>query len=167
MRIWAMTALLMLCLNAGAYAREAPANVWRLDVTNLEADRELIRACLRQGEDASCEAVVQRPCLEAAEPTGPTTVAMRQCYWRAIAAWEDEMQETLARLQAHVDGTRWRDIQDSQRAWEASMLADVGLVMDTYRGGSLSGVVGAHARAIATAQRALFLAGVLDMTDPH
>lgn len=47
------------------------------------------------------------------------------------------------------------------------MLADVGLVMDTYRGGSLSGVVGAHARAIATAQRALFLAGVLDMTDPH
>ena len=167
MRIWAVTVLLMLCLNAGAYAREAPTNVWRLDVTNLEADRELIHTCLRQGDGASCEAVVQRPCLEAAEPTGPTTVAMRQCYWRAIAAWEDEMQETLARLPAHVDGARWRDIQDSQRAWEASMLADVGLVMDIYRGGSLSGVVGAHARATATAQRALFLAGVLDMTDPH
>ena len=164
MRIWAMTALMMLCFNA--YAQEAPTSIWRLDVTHLAADREHIRACIAKGE-TPCEDVVQRSCLEAAAEAGPTTAAMRQCYGRAIAAWEDEMQDALSRLQAHVDESRWRDIQDSQRAWEASMLADVGLVMDIYRGGSLSGVVGAHARATATAQRALFLAGVLDMTDPY
>lgn len=123
-------------VHASAHAQAAPASIWRLDGTNLAVDRELISACLRQA-DRSCENVVQQPCLEAAEETGPTTVAMQQCYARAIAAWEDEMLHTLARLETQVSATRRQEVEGTQRAWEASMLADVGLVMGVYEGGSL------------------------------
>jgi hypothetical protein len=37
------------------------------------------------------------------------------------------------------------------------MLADVGLGMDYYTGGSIAGPIGAHIRARATAQRAAYL----------
>jgi hypothetical protein len=62
------------------------------------------------------------------------------------------MNGALARLRPHLDG-----VDASQSAWEASMLADVGVGMDALTGGALAGPVGAHIRARETATRALYL----------
>jgi uncharacterized protein YecT (DUF1311 family) len=80
---------------------------------------------------------------------------MRQCAWRAIAAWEDEMAARLADLA----GIAPADVLEaSQRAWEASMLADTRLASAPFEGGSLQGLVAGTARAEALTARTLWLA---------
>jgi uncharacterized protein YecT (DUF1311 family) len=89
----------------------------------------------------------------------------RSCDWRAIAAWEDEMNASLAALRAQLGGRDLDNLEHSQQAWQASMLADVGTAMDISEDGSLSGPVGVHVRAIATAQRARTLAELREMVE--
>ena len=74
-----------------------------------------------------------------------------------MAAWEDEIIAMLAGLRAKLGGNDLKNLNDSETAWETSMLADVGLGMDYYSGGTISGPIGAHIRAISTERRAEYL----------
>ena len=49
------------------------------------------------------------------------------------------MNATLAVLRSQLSGRDLVNLEVSQRAWNTSMLADVGLGMDRYQGGSLAG----------------------------
>ncbi len=127
--------------------------LWRMHTEHLASDRALIRTCLARDADGfGCVLIVQKECLAGYDRDNVIPALERQCDWRAIAAWEDEMNDALARLRPHLDG-----VDASQSAWEASMLADVGVGMDALEGGSLAGPVGAHIRARATANRVLYL----------
>lgn len=154
----ALLALAAACGGAAAQ-NEAPQPLWRRDTTHLAADRQLARSCLQEAQ-RSCENAIQQACgaANAFEPAG-----QRLCNWRAIAAWEDEMEAMLVQLRQRLEGRDRENLDASQQAWETSMLANVRLAMDRYEGGSLAGQVGAHVRARATAQRARDLADVLAM----
>lgn len=139
--------------------------LWREDLSHLSADRAVVRSCLERQRESGlfnrCEDVVQVQC-DAGEPG-----AERRCDWRAIAAWEDEMSADLAALNAKLDSAEAAKLGVSQRAWSASMLADIGLNMDHFAGGSLSGPIGAKARATAVAQRVIFLEQFRTLTDEN
>jgi uncharacterized protein YecT (DUF1311 family) len=146
---------LALALIAASAASAEPQPLWRMDVRHLAADRALIAACLSHATvETSCLGVVQTACANA--DGSDTTAALRQCGWRAIAAWEDEMAATLGALRAvsHVDGAA---LDRAQALWMESMLADVRFGSDLYAGGTMAGVVAAQERAWATAQRTLWL----------
>ena len=143
---------LAVCVTPSAFAQQAQP-LWRRDATHLAADRAVALACLSAGGD--CSNAVQHQCA----PGGGVRSAAegRMCDWRAIAAWEDEIEALLARLRAALSREDAAKLDESQRLWNASMLADVGLAMDVYAGGSLAGPVGAHVRALALVQRAQYL----------
>ena len=145
-------------------AAESGMPSWRVHTEHLGADRTVARACLND-HGANCEDVIQARCRGAHDEDAQSPALDRQCDWRAIAAWEDELNATLANLRAHLGGRDLANLEASQRAWNDSMLADVGLGMDRYEGGSLAGPVGAHIRARATAQRAEYLEELRGMTE--
>src|SRR5262249_36650694 len=126
-------------------------------------DRDIAHACLLRGEN--CEDAIQSVCRRPVDPQDYTSAIARQCDWRAMAAWEDEILAILTDLRARYGGDGLQQLNEDQAAWETSMLADVGLGMDYYSGGSLAGPVGAHIRARATAQRAAFLYEIQRMVD--
>ena len=74
--------------------------------------------------------------------------------WVIIDDWESEMKVALSWL--HANGPA-DDVDVAQRAWEASMLADVSVYMNMYEGGSHVGLVGSIARAEAVMDRVVFL----------
>ena len=137
------------CAPALAQTPSHAPDMWRFHTEHLGADRVLVRQCLDAGSHAR-ERVVQDVCLAAYGEDDRVPALERQCDWRAMAAWEDEMTVTLAKLRKQVNA---RDLGASQREWQASMLADVGMGMDIALGGSLEGPVGAHIRARAEARR--------------
>jgi hypothetical protein len=154
--------------SAGAQQMQAPGDSERPVIGNADApwrsqnsgaplgDRAIAHACLEGG--AKCENVVQAACAGAAGDLDTESPAFqRQCDWRAMAAWEDEIIAMLADLRGKLDGRDLNNLNDSETAWERSMLADIGLGMDYYAGGTISGPIGAHIRARATAQRAAYL----------
>jgi len=146
------------CAAPPSPSHQTPAlPLWRQDLSNLSADRALVRACLdrqaQTGEPERCLAVIQREC-EAGEPN---PAWQRHCDWRAIAAWEDEMASDLSALKAKLDLKEAAKLETGQRAWTSSMLADVGFAMDRFAGGSLAGPIGAQLRAQETAERVIFL----------
>ena len=138
--------------------------LWRVHTEHLPADRAIARACLNDHR-TGCEDVIQAGCRGAHSEDAQSPVLDRQCDWRAIAAWEDEMNATLAALRTQLSGRDLANLETSQRAWNTSMLTDVGLGMGRYEGGSLAGPVGAHIRARATAERAQYLEEQLRMTE--
>ncbi|MGH6951930.1 MAG: lysozyme inhibitor LprI family protein [Vitreimonas sp.] len=156
----AMLALTGAC-GGGEWRNDAPQPLWRRAPAYLEADRQLARTCLQDAQRA-CEDVIQQACgaESSFEPS-----AQWLCDSRAIAAWEDEMEAMLVRLRPRLARRDRADLNASQRAWVASMRANVALAMDRYEGGSLASTAGAHVRARATAQRARYLADMLLMTD--
>lgn len=145
-------------------AAESGTPLWRMHTEHLGADRAVARACLNEN-GTNCEDVIQAGCRGAHNEDAQSPALDRQCDWRAIAAWEDELNATLAVLRSHLGGRDLAKLEASQRAWNDSMLADVGLAMDRYEGGSLAGPVGAHIRARATAQRAQYLEELRGMTE--
>jgi len=158
----ATTVALVLVLGAFAAPSLAqPAHVadgtplWRIHAENLAADRRAAHACLVSGEH--CDTLIHDACVHAYDEDSRSPALDRQCDWRAIAAWEDELNAILTDLRGKLGGDHLRNLNDSQNAWDRSMLADVGLGMDYYAGGSISGPIGAHIRARATAQRAEYL----------
>jgi uncharacterized protein YecT (DUF1311 family) len=159
MRFVALALVLVLGACAASVAQPVsnsqPTPLWRVHTEHLADDRVLVRGCLDRGED-SCQAIVQRACQDATSDEW-TLGSQRQCDWRASAAWEDEMDAILTWLRAHLRDDDLARLEQSQRAWSASMLSDVGLVMAYYESGSLSGPVGAHVRARAVAQRTQYL----------
>ncbi len=67
------------------------------------------------------------------------------------------MAEDLAWLRAHGLAD---EINDSQKKWEAAMLSYIGLYMDMFQDGSMSGElarIGAGIRAERTVDRVIFL----------
>lgn len=138
--------------------------LWRVHTEHLAADLALARACLND-RGTNCEDVIQAPCRGAYSEDAQSPALDRQCDWRAIAAWEDEMNAVLAVLRSQLSGRDLANLETSQCAWNESMLADVGLGMDRYEGGSLAGPVGARIRARATAQRAEYLEELRQMTE--
>jgi hypothetical protein len=137
--------------------------LWRIHTENLAADRRAAHTCLVSGRN--CENLIHDGCVGAYDEDSRVPALDRQCDWRAIAAWEDEMNAILADLRGKLGENNLRNLNDSQEAWERSMLADVGLGMDYYAGGALSGPIGAHIRARATAQRAAYLNEIQQMVD--
>lgn len=160
MRFVLLAAFLAGC--AGVTPATAPGSVWRMHTEHLAEDRARARACLAAAQ-STCLSVIQDACRPGEDARGPASA--RLCDWRAIAAWEDEMNASLAALRDQLGGRDLENLERSQRAWNASMLADVGTAMDLYEGGSLAGPVGAHVRAIATAQRARTLAELQQMLE--
>ena len=160
----ALNAALFVSLAGLAHAQPDAIPVWRMQVEYLEADRELVRTCLSTA-DAGCENIVQNACGAALDEDSRVPATERNCDWRAIAAWEDEMNASLVVLHARLSGRDGANLDASQRAWDKSMLADVGLGMDFYQSGSLAGPVGAHIRARATAVRAIYLYDIRMITD--
>src|SRR5262245_4061740 len=79
--------------NTGETASSARP-LWRVHTEHLVADRALARACLNDHR-ANCEDVIQAPCRGAYSEEAQSPALDRQCDWRAIAAWEDEMNATL------------------------------------------------------------------------
>lgn len=160
-------ALLILTLAFGLCAPAAqaePTSVWRMHTEHLADDRALVHNCLSVG-NGMCDRVVQEACVAGFSEDARGPALDRQCDWRAIAAWEDEMNAILATLRGRLSGRDLANLNASQEAWNTSMLADVGLGMDFFEGGSLAGPVGAHIRAQETAQRATYLDSVQMMTD--
>ncbi|MDX2236103.1 MAG: lysozyme inhibitor LprI family protein [Hyphomonadaceae bacterium] len=155
-------ALALALIAASAASAEPQPQIqplWRMDARHLAADRALIAACLSHATvESSCLGVVQTECANA--DGSDTTAALRQCGWRAIAAWEDEMAATLGALRAvpHVDAAA---LDRAQALWMESMLADVRFSSDLYAGGTMAGVIAAQERAWATAQRTLWLRAML------
>jgi uncharacterized protein YecT (DUF1311 family) len=151
-RRWLVLLLAVIACGCASTLEPKPTPVWRRDTHNLAADRAAVRTCLTE-KLRGCAEIIQDACID------PDSIPAqsRQCNWRAIAAWEDEMEVTLAALRANLGGRDLRNLEASQRAWDASMMRDVGAAMDMLEGGSLAGPVGADVRAHATAQRVEFL----------
>ena len=156
------------CANAPAQQLQIPGDgahpvignpdaPWRTRTAGSRAaDQALAHACLESG--GQCEDVVQAACRATAGDLDPEAAPFqRQCDWRAMAAWEDEIVVMLADLRGKLGGRDLQNLNDSETAWETSMLADVKLGMDYYAGGTISGPIGAHVRALATAHRAAYL----------
>jgi uncharacterized protein YecT (DUF1311 family) len=137
--------------------------LWRIHTEHLAADRRVAHACLVSGEH--CEVLIHDACVSAFDEDSRVPALDRQCDWRAIAAWEDEMNAILADLRSKLSGDNLRNLNASQEAWDRSMLADVGLGMDYYTGGSIAGPIGAHIRARATVQRAVYLHEIQQMVN--
>jgi hypothetical protein len=152
------------CASANAQVLDVPNSLWRTHTEHLVSDRAAVHACLVAGE-GGCESLIQTACLRAYDEDSRVPALARQCDWRAIAAWEDEILAMLARLRSKLGGDNLRNLNDSEAAWERSMLADVGLGMDYYAGGSISGPIGAHIRARAAAQRAVYLYEIQQMVN--
>ena len=150
-------------------APSAANPLWRTDATHLAADRSLARACLDRVRETSgfdiCRDAVQAACLAGVAEDARSSALERMCDWRAIAAWEDEIAAALAELRLKLTSQGLLELAASQRAWQASMLADVALNMDLYPGGSLAGPLAAHVRAEATASRAAFLEQFLSLIE--
>ncbi len=117
------------------------------------AGRASIRACLDRertdGDLAGCRTGTAQGSSEYS-----SSGVDRVSNWAIIDDWESEMKITLAWLREHGPAD---DVDISQRAWETSMLADVGVYMNMYEGGTLSGLVGSIARAEAVMDRVIFL----------
>lgn len=167
----ALVALVLVLVLAGCATPSVPqaAHVadgpplWRMHTENLAADRRAAHGCLVSG--ANCETLIHDTCVGVYDENSRSPTLDRQCDWRAIAAWEDEMNAILADLRGKLGDDNLRNLNDSQSAWDRSMLADVGLGMDYYTGGSIAGPIGAHIRARATAQRAAYLYEIQQMVD--
>lgn len=125
----------------------------------VESDRALIRTCMSR-EAQNCDSVVQDACQAEAAARGEdlTGVFARACDERAIAVWEDEMNVSLASLRSKLSGRDLEDLERSQQAWRAAVLADVQLARDSFQGGTGAGRAADEAEARATARRAMFLA---------
>ena len=165
-RIVALAALLSVISISCATPQSASTPLWRIDTSHLESDKAAARACLARpsGELDRCVRVVQQNCPGWTRPS-PEDMARddqltwipaqaRQCDWRAIAAWEDLMQEALAAL---APSGREHELDASQQAWEASMLADVAYAASAYEGGSLEWPTAASARSESVARRVIWL----------
>jgi hypothetical protein len=143
---------------AAADADDMTVPLWRQDTTHLAADRTRIRTCLeRQGFENACYHIIQVACAAEPEPQGTTPFALKRCDWRAIAAWEDEMDATLAQLRSGLSEEAAAMLDASQAQWRESVLADVTLAIRIFYGGNISGPVAANARAQSTAARTVFL----------
>ena len=159
----ALVLVLAACAAASAQTIGNPNAPWRAHAVTLEGDQWAAHNCLQSG--INCENSLQQGCLSAHGQDEITPAIERQCDWRAMAAWENEIMTLLADLRGKLDGDNLRHLNESEDAWERSMLADVGLGMDYYAGGSISGPIGAHIRARATAQRAAYLYEIQQMVD--
>ena len=146
----ALTLLLTGCAAAPPPATDS-ASLWA--GRGSEAGRAGIRACLEreraEGDLASC-----RPALARGTSEFSSAGVDRVSNWAIIDDWESEMEVTLAWLRTNGPAD---NVEASQRAWEASMLADVSVYMNLYEGGSLAGLVGSIARAEAVMDRVVFL----------
>src|SRR5476649_2806444 len=136
--IAAASILLPLCSLAAPAAQ--PIELWRRDVSFLQGDRALIRSCLTSAETDeklnTCIHVIRDTCLgPKSDEASSTSFVLRMCAWRGIAAWEDEMAITIAKLNSTLDSPGRARLAISQRDWKTSMLADVGLRSGIYRGG--------------------------------
>jgi Lysozyme inhibitor LprI len=159
--IAALGACLVAPLAAAQSLDQATVPLWRRDTSHLSSDRMLIRACLDEhGLQGACHYVVQETCITQPPPEGMTPFGLKRCDWRAIAAWEDEMDMTLAQLRAALPRDTVAQLNESQRLWEQSVLADVTLAVRIFAGGNISGPVGASARSQSTASRTVFLRGL-------
>jgi hypothetical protein len=87
----------------------------------------------------------------------PSFMTPRKMAWITIDTWEPLMNEALIWLRDHGVAD---EINASQKKWEAAMLADIGLYMNMFKGGSMSGEmarIGAGIRADRTVDRVIFL----------
>jgi hypothetical protein len=149
MRFVALAFLVSACAAVPAASAQKP--LW--DGRGSPEGRAAIRACLdRQRMEGGLERC--RAAGSIAPSPDEIGAAARQRNWAVIDNWEKEMDVTLAWLREN--GPR-EDVDASQHAWEASMLADVSVFMNMYDGGSLAGVVGSEVRADAVITRVLFL----------
>src|SRR5262245_3232580 len=129
-------AFLGLCARATAEPAQVPGDAvhpvigdanapWRQRAGAAAADHVAARACLARGDN--CETLFQTPCLNAYDEEERSPAVARRCDWHAITVWEDEIIAILEDLRAKLGGNDLHQLNDSETAWETSMLADVGL----------------------------------------
>jgi hypothetical protein len=168
----ALSLVLGACATASAQQMEIPGDgahpvigdpnaPWRQRAGASTAEVAAAHACLARGEN--CERLIQQPCLDAYDEDQRSPALERTCDWHAMSVWEDEVLALLTDLRGKLSDGDLKNLNDSETAWETSMLADVGLGMDYYSGGSISGPIGAHIRAISTERRAEYLYEIQQM----
>lgn len=153
--------MIVALLGSTANAQPLPVG----DMRRLSGDTQIIAQCLAVDEAGySCVRSVQAACYKETPPDLASAATDRSCAFRALAAWTVRLDDLLARLKAITPDPAALD--ESQSAWEAMMLADVGLESALYQGGSLMRIVAVNAHAEATALRALRLRTLLTALDP-
>src|SRR4051794_28560820 len=76
--------------------------LWRMHTEHLAADRRAAHDCLVGGEH--CETLIHDACVGAYDEDSRSPALDRRCDWRAIAAWEDEMNAILTDLRGSLGG---------------------------------------------------------------
>jgi hypothetical protein len=148
--------------EALAQFAESLTPIWRRDLSRLDDDVAVLERCFAEHErDATqdaCIPAVDRACaVEQGEDAAITTGGARQCYWRAIAAWERVAGAVEDRLRLALTGRDLAAFQAAQSAWSLYLDANVRALSAPYDGGSIEGVVAGEARARTLARRALEL----------
>jgi uncharacterized protein YecT (DUF1311 family) len=135
-----------------------------MDLSHLADDVAQLQSCFvsaNQHNDANetpCIGTAYSMCsVELDLQEFPTTGGARQCNWREIAAWEEVLDAALAELRAEMDGQELAQLDASQAAWEAFMIANVRAKSERFSGGTLSAVVAGAERARMVAERAVEL----------
>jgi uncharacterized protein YecT (DUF1311 family) len=135
--------------------------VWRQDTSHLEADLNEIRSCFvsavqhTEGVETQCADWPISSCLTAAGDGADTTLAQRQCNWRAIAAWEEILAEAATTLMKEQSETERLAFQKAQGSWETFLDENVRAHASKFEGGTLADVVAGRERARMVAERAL------------
>lgn len=138
--------------------------VWWEDRSRLEDDLAAINGCFiasdqhNNGEEGHCARAVHAVCrADQGEETSETTLGLRQCNWRAIAAWEQVLDETIARLEPLLLIHEKAPFARAQAAWIGHRDANTAFYWAQFEGGSLAPVAAGDARATMTALRAIEL----------
>lgn len=152
----------------------------------LAEDRAAVDACLQQEKDAPehCIGTVYKPCTDA--PDGSSTAGMGDCAQRETAVWEEKIdasfKELLAGPLGQTEAEPWNrppenkrdkkvpgtdilnDMQQTWRSWRAKKCDALSMQAE---GGSLSRVLYGSCVYEETARQALWLASLVDDTQPH
>jgi hypothetical protein len=157
-----IAAAALLCSWGGAALSEPAAEpIWRQDTSHLEADLKEIRSCFvsaaqhTEGVETQCADWPVSSCLAAAGEGADTTLAQRQCNWRAIAAWEEILKEAIAELTKEQRETERAAFETAQTQWQSYLDANVRAHAAVFEGGTLADVVAGRERARMVAERAL------------
>jgi uncharacterized protein YecT (DUF1311 family) len=176
MRRVAAAAILFVALGVAAAAQSLP----------LAEDRAAIDACLQQEKDAPerCIGIVYKPCTDA--PEGSSTAGMGDCASREKAVWDEKVDASFKQLLAGTLGQTaaepWnrppenkRDtkvpgtdiLNDMQRTWRSWRAKKCDALSMQAEGGSLSRVLYGSCIYEETARHALWLAALVEDTQPH
>lgn len=157
-----MAAAMFAVLGCAVGTAEDAKPVWREDTSHLAEDLREIRSCFVsavqhvEGDESNCLDLPASTCQSAmGEDAASTTLGQRQCNWRAIAAWEEILAESITELNAEQRPEERAAFAESQKAWLVYLDANVRAHAAHLEGGTLANVVAGQERAKMLIARAI------------